>query len=164
MDTDAEETSFLRAIRFGDDPNVTRLIYADWLEERGDFRAEYLRLRAELITLWAKVRAEGDARRSPDVETIARKQIRTREVLKDIGTVWLALMHRGKVTKCDFQSRKVPECPSRWESLADTDKPLVRHCEVCNKDVRYCETPREYEAWKRGLLVDRDSLWLRTDE
>jgi uncharacterized protein (TIGR02996 family) len=39
----SEENAFLEAIAAnpGDDP--TRLVYADWLEERGDSRAEYLR-------------------------------------------------------------------------------------------------------------------------
>jgi uncharacterized protein (TIGR02996 family) len=47
----ASEDELVRAIV--DDPadDATRLVYADWLEERGDPRAEYLRLEAQLIGL-----------------------------------------------------------------------------------------------------------------
>jgi uncharacterized protein (TIGR02996 family) len=43
-----DESGFLRAIH--DDPNddTTRLVYADWLEERADIRGEYLRLQTQL--------------------------------------------------------------------------------------------------------------------
>jgi uncharacterized protein (TIGR02996 family) len=39
-----EEAGFLDAIQKNPNDDVTRLAYADWLEERGDVRAEYLRL------------------------------------------------------------------------------------------------------------------------
>jgi uncharacterized protein (TIGR02996 family) len=38
------ETAFNQAIRNSPDDDVTRLIYADWLEERGDPRADFLRV------------------------------------------------------------------------------------------------------------------------
>ncbi len=54
------EASFLQAI--GDDPrdDAARLIYADWLEERGDARAEYIRNQCELTaTPFLESRREG---------------------------------------------------------------------------------------------------------
>ena len=43
--TDAErEASFLAAIQRDPNDEASRLVYADWLEERGDERAEYVRL------------------------------------------------------------------------------------------------------------------------
>jgi uncharacterized protein (TIGR02996 family) len=39
-----DDTSFIEAILAAPDDDSLRLIYADWLEERGDIRAEYLRL------------------------------------------------------------------------------------------------------------------------
>jgi uncharacterized protein (TIGR02996 family) len=39
-----EEASFLQAIHDDPDDDTTRLVYADWLEEHGDIRSEYLRL------------------------------------------------------------------------------------------------------------------------
>ena len=39
-----EEAAFLRAVRESPDDTATRLVFADWLEERGDVRAEFVRL------------------------------------------------------------------------------------------------------------------------
>src|SRR5262245_51741438 len=46
-----EEESFLVAISATPDDEALRLVYADWLEERGDVRSEYLRLLCSLATL-----------------------------------------------------------------------------------------------------------------
>jgi uncharacterized protein (TIGR02996 family) len=43
-----DEAAFLRAIANAPEDDAPRLIYADWLEERGDPRAEYVRLELEL--------------------------------------------------------------------------------------------------------------------
>lgn len=43
-----DHEAFLRAIEQNRDDPLPRLIYADWLEEQGDIRAEYLRLDVEL--------------------------------------------------------------------------------------------------------------------
>ena len=42
-----EDFPFLRAIFNQPDDDTLRLVYADWLQERGDPRAEYLRLDVE---------------------------------------------------------------------------------------------------------------------
>ena len=34
-------------------------------------------------------------------------------------------------------------CPQRWDGLTKTDKPTIRHCPVCAKDVHYCATSFE---------------------
>src|SRR5262249_27280351 len=46
-----EEFQFLRSIYNQPDDDALRLIYADWLEERGDPRAEFLRLEVQLHRL-----------------------------------------------------------------------------------------------------------------
>jgi uncharacterized protein (TIGR02996 family) len=66
------EASFLRAIREEPDDDAPRLIYADWLEERGDPRGEYLRL-------WCRV--------LQDVR-------RLRELRSGIAPDWLRQVHR----------------------------------------------------------------------
>jgi uncharacterized protein (TIGR02996 family) len=43
-----DEAGFLNAIRDNPDDDTARLVYADWLEERGDIRGEYLRLEYQL--------------------------------------------------------------------------------------------------------------------
>ncbi len=47
-----DEAGFLHKIRAALHDDSPRLIYADWLEERGDSRAEYLRLQVELVRTW----------------------------------------------------------------------------------------------------------------
>src|SRR5262249_8011657 len=46
-----KDESFLAAISAAPDDDALRLVYADWLEERGDVRGEYLRLLCALATL-----------------------------------------------------------------------------------------------------------------
>jgi uncharacterized protein (TIGR02996 family) len=45
----SEEQAFLLAIRQHPEDESTRLVYADWLEERGDYRGEYLRVQIALL-------------------------------------------------------------------------------------------------------------------
>jgi len=46
-----EEEPFLHAIADAPDDDLPRLIFADWLEERGDPRAEFIRVQCELARL-----------------------------------------------------------------------------------------------------------------
>jgi uncharacterized protein (TIGR02996 family) len=47
-----DHTAFLHAIRADLHDDSPRLVYADWLEERGDQRAEYLRVQISLARTW----------------------------------------------------------------------------------------------------------------
>jgi uncharacterized protein (TIGR02996 family) len=44
----SDEAGFLRAIQESPEDDDARLVYADWLEDRGDVRGEYLRLEHQL--------------------------------------------------------------------------------------------------------------------
>jgi uncharacterized protein (TIGR02996 family) len=46
-----DDEAFLRAIQAAPNDEATQLIYADWLEERGDARSEILRLVCQLMRL-----------------------------------------------------------------------------------------------------------------
>jgi uncharacterized protein (TIGR02996 family) len=50
-----DNEAFLRAIRENPDDAAPRLIYADWLEEQGDPKGEYLRLKCRLSELSAGI-------------------------------------------------------------------------------------------------------------
>jgi uncharacterized protein (TIGR02996 family) len=50
VDDDPAHKAFIDAIAEDPDDDTARLVYADWLDERGDPRAEYLRLEVELAT------------------------------------------------------------------------------------------------------------------
>src|SRR5262249_8893949 len=46
-----QDDAFLQAILEAPDDDTPRLIYADWLEERGDPRGEFIRLQCQLVQL-----------------------------------------------------------------------------------------------------------------
>ena len=48
---DPQEEAFLAALAASPGDEGTRVVYADWLEERGDPRAEYVRIEAQLHAL-----------------------------------------------------------------------------------------------------------------
>jgi uncharacterized protein (TIGR02996 family) len=52
-----DDAAFLRAIQEDLDDSGRRLVYADWLEERGDPRGEYLRLGCRMAALREKIDA-----------------------------------------------------------------------------------------------------------
>jgi uncharacterized protein (TIGR02996 family) len=77
-----DESGFLSAIRTDLHEDTPRLAYADWLEERGDPRGEYLRLQCELKRVWSYA--------DPHAELAARLlSLRTQ-----IDPEWLTLAHR----------------------------------------------------------------------
>jgi uncharacterized protein (TIGR02996 family) len=73
--TMSDEDAFLQAIRDAPADAAPRLVYADWLEERGDPRAEYLRLvsnsAASPEELWTNPRLH-ELRRTLDPQWIMR--------------------------------------------------------------------------------------------
>src|SRR5262245_9632541 len=72
-----EVLAFLRAIKEQPDDDGPRLIFADWLEERGDPRGEFIRLQCALART-----DEDDPRRA---DLIRREQ----ELLRQHKEVWL---------------------------------------------------------------------------
>lgn len=71
----SEEQAFLRAIRKEPDDPTHRLVYADWLEERGEApRGEYLRLGVQ----------------------IARMQARMRELREGLAPEWVVSVREGR--------------------------------------------------------------------
>lgn len=122
----ADEDALVRAILENPRDDSLRLIYADWLEERGDVRGEFLRVEAQIAT-------------SGQVERKERNKLRARldELRRTIGKEWLALLDRTGVDGC-FQFRQ--SCPKRWERLNTTENELIRFCETCHKKVFFCAT------------------------
>jgi uncharacterized protein (TIGR02996 family) len=75
----SEEAQFLRALQESPGDDTARLVYADWLEERGDPRSEYLRLYCRVLQ---------DARR-------------LRVLRLGIAPDWLRQVHRDSFFKLD---------------------------------------------------------------
>lgn len=53
---DNEEARFLATLKSDPEDDASRLVYADWLEERQDRRAEYLRLEVQLERILPQLR------------------------------------------------------------------------------------------------------------
>jgi uncharacterized protein (TIGR02996 family) len=79
-----QESALIRAVLADPGTALPRQIYADWLDERGDRRGEYLRLVCDLDM----------CRCSDDEAENARERIR--ELQATIDPFWLAQMNRGR--------------------------------------------------------------------
>jgi uncharacterized protein (TIGR02996 family) len=123
----SEEKGFLRAILNSPTDRTVRLVYADWLDERDDRKADYLRTEVELHAL-----ADSDADRR---EELRRRLVALRSV---VDPFWLACFDRPWIEGCDdhFAFR----CPKKWEQLRTTDDAAVRFCDACERPVYYCES------------------------
>jgi uncharacterized protein (TIGR02996 family) len=93
--------------------DALRLVYADWLEERGDRRAAFLR-----------AQVSGAKPPRPSVK----------RALKD--PQWLAKVDRTDIENCGEPQFKF-RCPLKWQALAPLDEG-VRYCGVCRREVFYC--------------------------
>jgi uncharacterized protein (TIGR02996 family) len=120
---EAMEIRLLDSIAQGDDPS--RLIYADWLEERGrPERAEWLRLVAMYDT--ANDVKQGEIRE------------RLRELAQIIERRWRLRVARPRIERCT-----VATCPREWAALGATDRRHVRACGACGRDIYYCSSARD---------------------
>jgi uncharacterized protein (TIGR02996 family) len=91
-----EEKAFLRAIRAHPDDDGPRLVYADWLDERGDPRGEFIRVQCELAGLPA-----ADPRRE-------HLESRQAELLAAHRDAWEAPLRALGAAAIDFR-RGLPE-------------------------------------------------------
>jgi uncharacterized protein (TIGR02996 family) len=100
--------TFLQAIKENPDDDTTRLILADWLEERGDPRGEFIRIQCQLARL-GEADPTGAVLGDPDERARIRARIdqadpirgplvrRERELLEQHATAWLGPL--GKLVK-----------------------------------------------------------------
>jgi len=138
-----DERSFITEILRHPYDDAPRLVYADWLEERGDPRGEYLRLECELVGL-----KSGDAL----FEELGPRFL---ELRLGIDRNWLAEIGRTRVATCvKFHYR----CPQRWEQLTPLREPGTRFCGSCQETVYYCPDPASaYEHARQGHCVALDA-------
>ena len=131
-----DEDAFLIALRNNPNDETTRLVYADWLDERNDPRGAFVRLEREYIAL-----PPADKRRA-ELATQLRGLART------LDRAWLRIVSRPAVENCGAEDafKMAFECPKRWDQLQPTDNPRVRHCDACQQSVHYCDTIVEARA------------------
>ena len=125
-----DEAAFLAAIRARPADDTARLVYADWLDERGDAdavaKSKYLRLEVQLAGLPAD-----DPGRDPIILLL-------RHYARSLTVEWKASVAKVPIENCGPQWEF--RCPKGWDSLAPTGEPDVRVCSACVKKVRYCDT------------------------
>jgi uncharacterized protein (TIGR02996 family) len=125
-----EDKAFIRAILDHPEELTTWLVYADWLEERGDPRAEFLRLSVE------RRRLPADA---PEAEGIDKRLTGLRETL---DPNWMLVFDTARLANC-AGGRWRFVCPLTWDQLAPTDVPDIRICHDCKSPVFFCHTVEE---------------------
>jgi uncharacterized protein (TIGR02996 family) len=157
----SEHKSFVRAILENPHDPQLRLIFADWLEERGDARGDFLRLEVEL---------KGMAREDERYPALAA---RLEELRQLIGPKWLAVLDTPPIENCPptnagtidlerelrmAELRFKFKCPKHWENLSPTGNSLIRFCGQCQRNVYYCSSVDEarQHAWN-GDCVAVDS-------
>ncbi len=154
-DLSPEEQPLLDAVLAAPDDDALRLVYADWLEERGDERADYL---------WAEI---AFLRVDPDDEEALRLAWRelcdTRRGLDDD---WVARVTRILVENCpndDPETGYDFDCPRRWERMGLRGDADVRVCEACERQVLFCTTVEKARVLRdAGQVVAVDPTNLRT--
>jgi uncharacterized protein (TIGR02996 family) len=90
------DEAFLSAIRTQPTDSTSRLVYADWLDERDDPRGEYLRLLCA-ATGWAKA-----------AESRERIVARLQELRAEFDPEWLAVVQHGVGWRPLFEANRLP--------------------------------------------------------
>jgi uncharacterized protein (TIGR02996 family) len=125
----SDEAAFLNAILENPQDDAPRLIYADWLDERGDAiaaqKADFLRITSRLLT------APPGPRRLPLMTRLRQQAI-------GLDPEWLAVVSKLELEAC-VSAFEIP-CPKKWENLRATRNPKVRWCASCNKSVHFCDS------------------------
>jgi uncharacterized protein (TIGR02996 family) len=125
----SDERALIESILCRPNDSIAWLVYADWLEERGDARSEFIR------TVIALSGTEMDA------EAKSRLETRIRERRAEVDPRWLALLDRAAIELCEFRFKF--NCPRTWERLGLTENESVRFCEHCSRHVFYCRSLKQ---------------------
>lgn len=144
-DVDPQEEVFLREIRFSPEDQQLKEVYADWLEERGDLRAELLRIDLELAHRGTL---------TPDRETDLKTQ---RAALHPkLSPNWVAFVSDAAIEKCAPEFAYL--CPKRWDALKVLDDDAaIRYCDQCGREVHYCqsiESARSHASKLHCVAID----------
>jgi uncharacterized protein (TIGR02996 family) len=138
-----DEATFIAAILAAPRDDLPRLAFADWLEERGDLRGDFLRVAVYLEALSeqgppSEMRAK--VRRAREIGALQR---RLRELRPLVPFDWAMKLARGWIEQCNVAGPG--DCPRRWECLQETGDPLARRCGLCGRNVRYCWSVSEVD-------------------
>lgn len=140
----SEEDAFLRKLLEQPNSDLTRLVFADWLDEQETTdslaKAEFLRLIA-------------------DVDFIGKFPDRVKELAGQLDPHWLAVVGKLPIENCPEPVVEFAfACPMRWEELMPTEGVSDRRlCHVCHKTVHYCHDAddlRRNANWGNCVAVE----------
>ena len=162
----SQEQNFLDAIAESPDNDQLRLVYADYLEERQDLRAEYLRL--EIAFNSAESKSERDELRVRLKEKISQLQSSQEQkwILKvqrlavencpttktherKSANMMRNLSRRKRKEKLEKEEEKKPnveflfKCDQNWLELEETTDQRIRFCSKCKELVYFSDTVEE---------------------
>jgi uncharacterized protein (TIGR02996 family) len=133
MEGGINENGFLEMIRMNPQDMLPRQIYADWLEEHGDGRHEFVRTECRLIELIQRLTAN-----EPALEPEVRKfNMRLNRLAKGFDSQWVAWMDvlRPKLYRCKtcrkiiLAKNAIATNPRNYHKLKNT-----RYCKLCFED------------------------------
>ena len=149
-----EEASVLDAIKANPEDLVFRLVYADWLEDRGDARSEYLRVDAELQGLIHALAANESA-----TEKIRQLQSRLRKLGKTLDSAWTDIFDalRPRLFRCRT-CRKVLSAKDAINTNPRNYRKMKtsRYCKVCYEDAVRSQLQRGLESSGGRSSAERD--------
>lgn len=138
-----DEDGFLNKLLENPTDDTVRLVYADWLDERGGeedrTKAQFLRLTVKLLDPGRPGHRHEDL--CDEMQPLAAK----------LPTDWLAVVSRLKVDYCGkmatmddraerFRRQFEFVCDRGWDEMAATGDASVRFCSRCEENVHYCDT------------------------
>jgi len=135
-----DESTFLEGIKANPEDLFLRQVYADWLEERGDPRSEYLRVDGDLQQLMASLASSDSAKE----EKIRQLRSRLKKLAKSLLAEWVAIFDalRPQLFRCRACQKvisgkdAIDTNPANYTKMKST-----RYCRLC------------YEDAVRGLLT-----------
>jgi uncharacterized protein (TIGR02996 family) len=125
-----DDRAFIRAILDNPEELTTWLVYADWLDDRGDPRSEFLRLSVE---------RKRSGQNGDDVEELETRLAVLRAAL---DPNWILAFDSARLANCRGSDWGYA-CPLKWDQLSPTDEPDIRICHSCKSPVFYCHTADE---------------------
>ena len=149
-----DEDGFLAVIRQTPADDTARLVYADWLDERGEPAS---RLKADFIRLELRTATEP----TDDYTSLA---VRLQRLAAQLDPDWLVLVSRPRIEGCELRPDR--DCPSVWSRLAPTADLCVRTCGECRKAVHYVHSlpAANVRRWRNERAVVSLAVVRRTDD
>ncbi|MBP3957599.1 TIGR02996 domain-containing protein [Gemmata sp. G18] len=155
----SDEESFLAKVLENPADDTTRLVFADWLDERDDAESK---LKAQFLRATVRFKTTGNT--TDEIEA-RRKELQP--LAAQLPTDWLAVVSRLKVEVCSSKERKHRSravqrlftfvCDKNWDEMTPTEDPTVRQCEQCHQAVHYCDTittAREHADQDHCIAID----------